>query len=228
VVDEIDAGQGEQRMRRPGRAVSADDVDEQRGEQGTGGPVVRRVEERDAVRTLLDLLEDERNLPVIQFELDDGVEDGEDALARRRGRTERRWARIDGVGERRDSGFKDGAKQAGPIAETAEQGTLAHPAAAATSSIVTVIGSSTAANSVLAAVRIACRFRAASARSLTATVAPHVSNPKLGGGELAEGTRRHAGHALHGVGRAIFDAGGNGIIQCRQELGEADGRPAVS
>jgi hypothetical protein len=31
VVDEIDAGQGEQRMRRPGRAVSADDVDEQRG-----------------------------------------------------------------------------------------------------------------------------------------------------------------------------------------------------
>jgi hypothetical protein len=77
-------------VRGPGRAVSADDVDEQRGEQGTGGPVVRRVEERDAVRTLLDLLEDERNLPVIQFELDDGVEDSDDALARRRGRTERR------------------------------------------------------------------------------------------------------------------------------------------
>ena len=31
VVDEIDAGQGEQRVRGPGLAVSADDVDEQRG-----------------------------------------------------------------------------------------------------------------------------------------------------------------------------------------------------
>jgi len=76
-------------------------------------------------QTLLDLLEDERNLPVIQFELDDGVEDGEDALARRRGRTSA-WPALM-VSVSAVIRFQRRAKQAGPIAETRNK-YLAHPA----------------------------------------------------------------------------------------------------
>jgi len=107
---------------RPGRPVRGDDAGEQVGEQGVGQLVGRGFQER---RPLGRLFQRAGDLAVVQFELDHGVQQRQEAFAGWRGRAQW-WRAVDDCDHQAgDPRVEDGAQQARPVAEAAEQGALA-------------------------------------------------------------------------------------------------------
>jgi hypothetical protein len=84
VIEEIDARERHQRVRRPHSLVGTDDPSQQRAQQCVERDVVPTFEERSARRSGLELFEGAGDLAIAQLEHDDGVKDREDPFARRR------------------------------------------------------------------------------------------------------------------------------------------------
>src|SRR5690606_34792653 len=121
VFDEVGAGRGEEGVGGEGAVGQA------------GGPLQCRLQQTVPLLVVLclvgaavaDAFQGQRKVAVLEFEPQDGVEQGGQALWRRRVGPQRRRARFDGRSDRFDPRGEQGPDQPRPVAEGTEQGSLA-------------------------------------------------------------------------------------------------------